>query len=158
MLAPVYGKYKIEIERAKGHYIYSKSGQEILDFYSGHGVISLGHQHPSFTAGLKEQLDQLVYYSNAVELPIQSQLDETIQRVSGLQNYQLFLCNSGAEAVENALKVAAFHNGRNKIVALKKPFMAEHQLRFSVQTILKFVALSIMASKFLLLTSMTMKV
>lgn len=121
-LADVYPKYPAKIVRAAGCHIWDEAGRQILDFYSGHGVISIGHQHPRFVERLKSQLDELAYYSNAVELPLQTELAENLGRISGREGDQLFLVNSGAEAVENALKVASFHNGRKRVIAFRGAF------------------------------------
>ncbi|NRA64787.1 MAG: aspartate aminotransferase family protein [Pseudobacteriovorax sp.] len=122
MLAPVYGKLDLQLESAKDSYIKTRDGRRILDFYGGHGVISLGHGHPQFVSELKDQLDSLLYYSNAVHLPWQDELASRINSLAETPGYSLFLCNSGAEAVENGLKVAAFNNNRKKIVAMKHAF------------------------------------
>lgn len=121
-LANVYGKLDCVLERASGCSVWDTEGHELLDFYSGHGVISIGHRHPTFVRALQDQLDRLVYYSNAVHLREQQQLADRLGDVSGYTDDQLFLVNSGAEAVENALKVASFATGRHKIIAFHRAF------------------------------------
>lgn len=121
-LADVYPKYSSTIVKAEGCYIWDAEDRKILDFYSGHGVISIGHQHPRFVYRLKRQLDKLAYYSNIVELKEQLELAEKLGEQSGYHDGQLFLVNSGAEAVENALKIASFSNGRKRIIALRSAF------------------------------------
>ncbi|SMF49089.1 aspartate aminotransferase family protein [Pseudobacteriovorax antillogorgiicola] len=122
-LADVYHKYPITIRRAKDCYLWTDKDRQILDFYSGHGVISIGHQNPFFTEKLQEQMNALSYYSNAVHLDQQSEALRAFQEVSCLESdYQVFFSNSGAEANENALKAAAFTNNRRKIVAFRNGF------------------------------------
>ena len=121
-LAPVYGRYPLRFSRGEGAYLWDQSGKQYLDFYSGHGVISIGHSHPHFVENLKRQLDSLSYYSNAVHIPEQEELDHKLAQISGYPEYQLFLCNSGAEAVENCLKIASFSTGRRRVIAFKGAF------------------------------------
>lgn len=121
-LFDVYKMMPLEISSGKGHYVYDTEGQQYLDFYGGHAVISIGHSHPHYNAALKEQLDRIVFYSNAVEFSIRDTLAEKLGALSGYPEYELFLCNSGAEANENALKLASFHNGRKKMVAFSAGF------------------------------------
>ena len=121
-LFDVYGKFPISPVRGEGAWIWDADGRKILDFYGGHGVISIGHQHPVWVAQIGEQLNELSFYSNAVHNPLQEALAERIGELSGLQDYQLFLCNSGAEANENALKAASWATGRKKVVAVEKAF------------------------------------
>ncbi len=118
----VYSKFDLNLVRAKGCFLYDNEGREILDFYSGHGVISLGHSHDVFVSALQEQLSRLLYYSNAVPFVEQDELCEALGRVSGCETYDLFMANSGAEAIENALKVASFVNGRHKVVCMLNSF------------------------------------
>jgi acetylornithine/N-succinyldiaminopimelate aminotransferase len=110
------------LKRAAGCVLYDHADREILDFYSGHGVISIGHSHPRFVQRLQEQLHRLVYYSNAVDFPEQDELCLALERVSGCPDYDLFLSNSGAEAIENALKAASFLTGRTKLVCMLNSF------------------------------------
>lgn len=121
-LFDVYSLNNITITKANGSYVWDNNGVQYLDMYGGHAVISIGHTNPFWTARIKEQLDQIAFYSNSVILPIQQELSEILERVSGKKDYQLFLCNSGAEANENALKLASFHTGRKKVIAFKKSF------------------------------------
>ncbi len=121
-LFDVYNMLPLSLEKAKGYYVYDAQGQEYLDFYGGHAVISIGHSHPHYTKTLTEQLQKIGYYSNAVEFPLRNKLAKKLGEVSGYDDYQLFLCNSGAEAVENALKVASFQTKKKKVVAFKGSF------------------------------------
>lgn len=121
-LFDVYKMLPIELSHGKGYYVYDTDGQQYLDFYGGHAVISIGHNHPHFTETLTEQLQRIIYYSNAVEFSIREKLAEKLGDVSGYPDYSLFLCNSGAEATENALKIASFYNGKKKLVAFEGGF------------------------------------
>jgi acetylornithine/N-succinyldiaminopimelate aminotransferase len=121
-LFDVYPINDITIERAKGSHVWDDQGQEYLDLYGGHAVISIGHTHPHYVDRLTEQLNKVGFYSNSVRIPQQDHLAELLGRISGKTDYQLFLCNSGAEANENALKLASFHTGRKKVVAFRKAF------------------------------------
>jgi len=118
----VYPLNPIAITKASGSRVWDEKGQEYLDMYGGHAVISIGHTHPHWVKRIEDQLHAIAFYSNSVILPIQTQLADLLNEVSGKKDYQLFLCNSGAEANENALKLASFHTGRKKIVAFKKSF------------------------------------
>ncbi len=121
-LFDVYPLNNIAITSAKGSYVWDDNGVQYLDMYGGHAVISIGHTHPHWVKRIEEQLEKIAFYSNSVIIPVQAELAATLGRVSGKEDYQLFLCNSGAEANENALKLASFHNGRKKIVAFTKSF------------------------------------
>ena len=121
-LFDVYPINNITITRAKGSYLWDDAGQQYLDMYGGHAVISIGHTHPHFVSRITHQLNQVAFYSNSIIIPLQTELAKKLGKVSGKDDYQLFLCNSGAEANENALKLASFHNGRKKIVAFRKSF------------------------------------
>ncbi len=121
-LFDVYPLVDITPVRALGATLWDDKGQEYLDFYGGHAVISIGHSHPHYVQRLKEQLDNIGFYSNSVKIPIQQQLAEKLGQVSGYEDYTLFLCNSGAEANENALKLASFHTGKTRVVAFKGAF------------------------------------
>ncbi|HWJ90931.1 MAG TPA: aminotransferase class III-fold pyridoxal phosphate-dependent enzyme [Flavisolibacter sp.] len=121
-LFDVYPINPINIVRAKDSYVWDDNGVQYLDMYGGHAVISIGHTHPKWVQRIEEQLNRIAFYSNSVEIPIQKELAEKLGKVSGRQDYQLFLVNSGAEANENALKLASFHTGRKKILAFKKAF------------------------------------
>ncbi|MBT8322504.1 MAG: aminotransferase class III-fold pyridoxal phosphate-dependent enzyme [Eudoraea sp.] len=118
----VYPLYKVTPVSARGITITDEQGQEYLDFYGGHAVISIGHSHPTYVARLKAQLDKMGFYSNSVVNPLQSELATKLARLSGCPQYQLFLCNSGAEANENALKLASFHTGKSRVIAFKNSF------------------------------------
>lgn len=121
-LFDVYPLMNVTPERAKGVYIWDQEGRQYLDLYGGHAVISIGHSHPHFVARINEQLEKMAFYSNAVKIPIQNALAEKLGQVSGLPDYQLFLCNSGAEANENALKLASFATGKPGVIAFKGAF------------------------------------
>jgi acetylornithine aminotransferase len=121
-LFDVYSLFPIEPVKATGSWIFDRHGKKYLDLYGGHAVISIGHNHPHFVHRLKEQLDRISFYSNSVENPLQTELADKLGRISGYPDYQLFLCNSGAEANENALKVASFVTKRKKIIAFAKAF------------------------------------
>ena len=121
-LFDVYPLFNITPVRGKGCYVYDDQGVAYLDLYGGHAVISVGHGHPHFTGKVGAQLKALPFYSNSVQNPLQEELAAKLGELSGCDNYQLFLCNSGAEANENALKLASFHNGRTKVIAFTKAF------------------------------------
>jgi acetylornithine/N-succinyldiaminopimelate aminotransferase len=121
-LFDVYPLYDITPTRGEGCYVYDDTGQAYLDFYGGHAVISIGHAHPHFTQSVERQLRLLPFYSNSVRNPLQVELARKLGALSGCEDYRLFLCNSGAEANENALKLASFHNGRKKILAFRRAF------------------------------------
>lgn len=118
----VYPLFDIEIAKGKGCYTYDKDGTEYLDLYGGHAVISIGHSHPHFLKMLNEQMEKLVFYSNSIQNPLQHELADKLGKLSGYEDYSLFLINSGAEANENALKLASFHTGRKKVVAFSQAF------------------------------------
>lgn len=121
-LFDVYPLFDIEIVRGCGCKTYDADGQEYLDLYGGHAVISVGHSHPHYIKALAEQASNLVFYSNSVINSLQQRLAERLGRVSGYDDYQLFLINSGAEANENALKLASFHTGKKRVIAFSKAF------------------------------------
>lgn len=121
-LFDVYNLFPIEPVKASGSWIFDKQGKKYLDLYGGHAVISIGHNHPHFVYRLKDQLDRIAFYSNSVENPLQVELADKLGRISGYPEYQLFLCNSGAEANENALKVASFATKRKKVIAFSRAF------------------------------------
>ena len=118
----VYSRWAIEPVEGKGCKIYDKEGTEYLDFYGGHAVISIGHSHPYYVEALTKQLQQIGFYSNAVLNSLQDEYAEKLGKLSGYDDYSLFMVNSGAEANENALKLASFHNGRKKVVSFRKAF------------------------------------
>jgi acetylornithine aminotransferase len=121
-LFDVYPLNNITITKAAGSYVWDEKGTEYLDMYGGHAVISIGHTHPYWVSAIETQLHKIAFYSNSVIIPIQSQLAEKIGIVSGKKDFQLFLCNSGAEANENALKLASFVTGRKKIISFTRSF------------------------------------
>ncbi len=121
-LFDVYPVNDITITKALGSYVWDDNGVQYLDMYGGHAVISIGHTHPHWVKRIEEQLEKIAFYSNSVHIPQQQQLADKLAQVSGKADYQLFLCNSGAEANENALKLASFHTGKKKIVAFSKSF------------------------------------
>lgn len=118
----VYPIWNIEPVRAEGAKIYDKNNQEYLDLYGGHAVISIGHSHPHYIESIKNQLDKIGFYSNSVENSLQEKLADKLAEISSYPDYSLFLCNSGAEANENAIKLASFHTGKKKVLAFKKSF------------------------------------
>ena len=116
------------------------NGEQYLDLYGGHAVISIGHTHPHWVKRIEEQLEKIAFYSNSVRIPLQQQLAEKLGKISGKDDYQLFLCNSGAEANENALKLASFHNGRKKVIAFSKAFHGRTSLAVSATDNKNYVA------------------
>ena len=131
-LFDVYPLNDIIIDKAQGSYVWDDKGQIYLDMYGGHAVISIGHTHPHYVKRLEDQLHKVGFYSNSVKIPLQVQLAKKLGEVSGKEAYHLFLCNSGAEANENALKLASFYNGRKKIVAFTKAFHGRTSLAVAV--------------------------
>lgn len=131
-LFDVYPLNDITIVKAMGSYVWDDQGQKYLDLYGGHAVISIGHTHPHYVKRLEDQLHKVGFYSNSIKIPLQVELAEKLGKVSGKEDYQLFLCNSGAEANENALKLASFYNGRKKIIAFKKGFHGRTSLAVAV--------------------------
>ncbi|MBO9592479.1 MAG: aspartate aminotransferase family protein [Niabella sp.] len=121
-LFDVYPLNDVTIVKAKGSYVWDDQGNQYLDLYGGHAVISIGHTHPHWVKRIEEQLEKIAFYSNSIRIPLQQELAKKLGEVSGKEDYQLFLCNSGAEANENALKLASFYNGRKKIIAFNKAF------------------------------------
>jgi acetylornithine/N-succinyldiaminopimelate aminotransferase len=121
-LFDVYPVNDINIEEAKGSHVWDDAGMQYLDMYGGHAVISIGHTHPHWVNAMQEQLSKIAFYSNSVKIPIQQRLANKLAEVSQKKEYQLFLVNSGAEANENALKLASFHTGRKKVVAFSNAF------------------------------------
>ena len=131
-LFDVYPLNDITIEKAMGSYVWDDKGEKYLDLYGGHAVISIGHTHPHYVKRIEEQLHKVGFYSNSIKIPLQVELAEKLGKISGKEDYQLFLCNSGAEANENALKLASFYNGRKKIIAFKKAFHGRTSLAVAV--------------------------
>ncbi len=121
-LFEVYPRYGIAVEKAKGCELWAVGGEKYLDMYGGHAVISIGHGNEHYVNALKGQLDTVGFYSNSVEMPLQQELAEKLEKLSGKKGYNLFMCNSGAEANENALKLASFHNGKKKVIAFSGSF------------------------------------
>ena len=118
----VYPLYDVTLVKGEGCNVYDDNDTEYLDLYGGHGVISIGHCHPHYVEAVKKQVETLGFYSNSVRNPIQEALSDKLGKLSGCEEYSLFLCNSGAEANENALKLASFHTGRSKVVAFSNSF------------------------------------
>src|SRR5882672_2668484 len=139
-LFDVYPVNDITIVKARGSYVWDEAGQQYLDLYGGHAVISIGHTHPHYVQRITEQLNKVGFYSNSVKIPLQEELAARLGKLSGKEDYQLFLCNSGAEANENALKLASFHNGRKKVVAFSKSFHGRTSLAVAVTDNPKIVA------------------
>ncbi len=131
-LFDVYPINDITIVKAKGSYVWDQEGQQYLDLYGGHAVISIGHTHPHYVQRITDQLNKVGFYSNSIHIPLQVELADKLGKISGRPDYQLFLCNSGAEANENALKLASFHTGRRKIVAFRKSFHGRTSLAVAV--------------------------
>ena len=131
-LFDVYPLNDITITKAKGSYVWDEKGEQYLDMYGGHAVISIGHTHPHYVERITEQIRQVGFYSNSINIPLQQELAEKLGRVSGKIDFTLFLVNSGAEANENALKLASFYNGRKKIVAFSKSFHGRTSLAVAV--------------------------
>lgn len=121
-LFDVYPLNNITISRAQGSYVWDNDGVQYLDMYGGHAVISIGHTHPHWVKRIQTQLEKIAFYSNSIIIPLQQELADKLGVISGKTDFQLFLCNSGAEANENALKLASFHTGRKKIIAFSKSF------------------------------------
>ncbi len=121
-LFDVYPLNDITITKASGSYVWDENGVQYLDLYGGHAVISIGHTHPHWVQRIEEQIQKISFYSNSVHIPLQKELADKLGKLSGKEDYQLFLVNSGAEANENALKLASFHTNKKKIVAFNKAF------------------------------------
>jgi acetylornithine aminotransferase len=139
-LFDVYPIQEITIVKAKGSYVWSDTGEQYLDLYGGHAVISIGHTHPHWVKRIEEQLEKIAFYSNSIRIPLQQQLAEKLGVISGKENYQLFMCNSGAEANENALKLASFHNGRKKVIAFSRSFHGRTSLAVAATDNKNYVA------------------
>ncbi|MEL4308394.1 aspartate aminotransferase family protein [Joostella sp. CR20] len=121
-LFDVYPLYNVTPEKGKDVFVYDTNGEEYLDLYGGHAVISIGHAHPTYVERITEQVNKLGFYSNAIQNPLQVELAEKLGRLSNCEEYNLFLCNSGAEANENALKLASFHTNKKRVIAFKNAF------------------------------------
>ena len=136
----VYPRYDIDPVRGLGSWIWDQEGQKYLDFYGGHAVISIGHSHPHYIDRVQYQLRQLGFYSNSVQMPIQDELSQKLGEMSGYTDYELFLCNSGAEAIENALKVASFHTKRSKTIVFENAFHGRTSLAVTATDTTKLIA------------------
>lgn len=139
-LFEVYSLFPVEIVKGKGCHVWDSNGQEYLDLYGGHAVISVGHAHPKYVKAISEQVAQLGFYSNSVINPLQKKLAEKLGPISGYNDYSLFLINSGAEANENALKLASFYNNRNKVLAFRHSFHGRTSAAVRVTDIPKYIA------------------
>jgi len=139
-LFDVYPINDVTIVKAKGSYVWDDKGDQYLDLYGGHAVISIGHTHPHWVKRIEEQLEKIAFYSNSIRIPLQEELAAKLGTISGKEDYQLFLCNSGAEANENALKLASFHNGRKKIIAFSKAFHGRTSLAVAVTDNKNYIA------------------
>lgn len=139
-LFDVYPINNISIVKAKGSYVWDDKGEQYLDLYGGHAVISIGHTHPHWVQRIEDQLKKIAFYSNSIKIPLQEELATKLGKLSGKEDYQLFLCNSGAEANENALKLASFHNGRKKVVAFSKAFHGRTSLAVSATDNKNYIA------------------
>lgn len=136
----VYPLFNINPVKAQGSFLWDDKGEQYLDFYGGHAVISIGHNHPYYQNKLKDQLEKISFYSNSVQNELQTELAEKLGQLSGYEDYNLFLCNSGAEANENALKLASFHNGENKVLYFSGSFHGRTSAAVSVTDNPKIVA------------------
>ena len=139
-LFDVYPLNDITITKAKGSYVWDDKGEQYLDMYGGHAVISIGHTHPHYVQRITDQLKQVGFYSNSIKIPLQEELASKLGKVSGKTDYQLFLCNSGAEANENALKLASFYNKRKKVLAFSKSFHGRTSLAVAATDNLSIIA------------------
>ena len=139
-LFPVYPLFNINPIKAEGSFLWDDKGEKYLDFYGGHAVISIGHNHPNYQNKLKDQLEKISFYSNSVQNNLQIELAEKLGEISGYENYSLFLCNSGAEANENALKLASFHNEKKKVIYFSGSFHGRTSAAVSVTDNPKIVA------------------
>lgn len=128
----VYPLFNINPVKAQGSFLWDDKGEKYLDFYGGHAVISIGHNHPHYQNKLKEQLEKISFYSNSVQNELQVELADKLGKLSGYEDYNLFLCNSGAEANENALKLASFHNGKSKVLYFSGSFHGRTSAAVSV--------------------------
>ena len=139
-LFDVYPLNPIEIVKAQASTVWDSNGVEYLDLYGGHAVISIGHTHPHYVGRITEQLNKIAFYSNSVIIPLQQELANKLGKLSGKTDFQLFLCNSGAEANENALKLASFYNDRKKVIAFKGAFHGRTSLAVSATDNTKIIA------------------
>lgn len=139
-LFDVYPLFDITPVKAEGCHVWDSEGNKYLDLYGGHAVISIGHSHPTYVEKISTQLSQIGFYSNSVQNPLQKELAEKLGKISGCEDYQLFLCNSGAEANENALKLASFITGKKKIISYKKGFHGRTSAAVSITDNPKIIA------------------
>ncbi|MFA6152405.1 MAG: aminotransferase class III-fold pyridoxal phosphate-dependent enzyme [Chitinophagaceae bacterium] len=139
-LFDVYPINNIAVTKGEGSYVWDDKDQCYLDFYGGHAVISIGHSHPHYVMKITDQLNKIGFYSNSIVIPQQKELASKLGRISGKNDYQLFLCNSGAEANENAMKLASFHTGRKKVIAFEKSFHGRTSLAVSATDNPKIIA------------------
>ncbi len=139
-LFDVYPLFDIEIDKGQGSYIWDVDGNKYLDLYGGHAPISIGHSHPHYVDMVSNQVAKLGFYSNSVQNPLQKQFAEKLGKVSGYEDYTVFLCSSGAEANENAFKLASFHNGKKKIISFTKGFHGRTSLAVAATDNPKIVA------------------
>lgn len=131
-LFDVYPIFNIEPTKAQGSWVWDKEGNKYLDLYGGHAVISIGHTHPHYVKRITDQLNKIAFYSNSIQIPQQAELAEKLGELSGYNDYFLFLCNSGAEANENALKLASFHTNKKKIISFSKGFHGRTSLAVAI--------------------------
>lgn len=139
-LFDVYPLFDITIDKGLGATVWDDKGEEYLDLYGGHAVISIGHSHPHYVEKITEQVNKLGFYSNSVKNPLQQEVAEKLGRLSGYEDYQLFLINSGAEANENALKLASFYNGRTRVLSAEKAFHGRTSLAVEATANPKIIA------------------
>lgn len=139
-LFDVYPLFDIAIDHGKGCHVWDEEGQEYLDLYGGHAVISVGHAHPHYVEAISKQVAKLGFYSNSVQNPLQKEFAKRLGKACGYEDYQLFLINSGAEANENALKLASFHNGRKRVLSLEKAFHGRTSLAVEATANPKIIA------------------
>jgi len=139
-LFDVYPLFDITIDRGKGAKVWDDKGEEYLDLYGGHAVISIGHSHPHYVEKITEQVKKLGFYSNSVKNPLQQEVADKLGKLSGYEDYQLFLINSGAEANENALKLASFYNKRTRVLAIEKAFHGRTSLAVEATNNPKIIA------------------
>jgi len=128
----VYPLLDLEPVKAKGSYVYCSDGNKYLDFYGGHAVISIGHSHPHYVSKISNQLHKLGFFSNSVQNPLQQEFADKLGRLAGYDDYQIFFSNSGAESVENALRMASFHNGKSKVISFSEAFHGRTTTALSV--------------------------
>jgi acetylornithine/N-succinyldiaminopimelate aminotransferase len=136
----VYPLFDITPVRAKDVYVYDKNNVQYLDLYGGHAVISIGHSHPKYVYNIAKQINKIGFYSNSIQNPLQDKLAQELAVASGCKNYHLFLCNSGAEANENALKLASFHTNKKKVIAFKNGFHGRTSAAVAVTDNTKIIA------------------